>query len=166
MSNVTWQKYLLASAQKLKSMGCNGLFLDTIWQDGQETGGVAIVRSLRAQWPTAYIIPNNAHNIKKQIVGSVDGYMFENFWEQSVKVGSADANWLTAQMQEYQTLSQTYNKRLFAIVYGDPFTNKTWSNTTKNLALKYGFGMIYANTALSAIYGYLDRATQIVKKLP
>lgn len=166
MGNTTWQKYLLASAQKIRSLGCNGLFLDTIWQDGQETGAIAIVRALRAQWPSAYIIPNNAHNIKTQIVASVDGYMFENFWEKTIKTGSADANWLTTQMQEYQTLNKKYNKRLFGIVYGDPFANQTWSNTTKNLALKYGFDMIYANTALSTIYGYLDRVVQTVKKLP
>ncbi len=92
--------------------------------------------------------------------------MFENFWAKTIRIGSTDANWLTTQMQEYQTISKTYNKRLFGIVYGDPFANKIWSNTTKNLALKYGFGMIYANTSLTTIYGYLDRVTQTVKKLP
>lgn len=166
MSSVAWQQYLLTSAQKIRFLGCDGLFLDTIWQTGQETGAIAIVRALRAQWSSAYIISNNAHNIKNQIIASVDGYTFENFWATTIKTGSADANWLTAQMQEYQILSQMYNKRLFGIVYGDPFINKAWSNTTKNLALKYGFGMIYTNTSLSILYGYLDRATQTIKKLP
>ena len=166
MSSATWQQYLLTSAKKLRTLGCDGLFLDTIWQNGQETGAIAIVRALRTQWLNAYIIPNNAHNIKNQIIASVDGFMFENFWDKTIKSGSADANWLTTQMQEYQTISKTYNKRLFGIVYGDPFANKTWSNTTKNLALKYGFGMIYTNTSLTTIYGYLDRVAQTVKKLP
>lgn len=38
MSNLLWQDYLVKKEGELKTMGCDGLFLDTIWQDGQEVG--------------------------------------------------------------------------------------------------------------------------------
>ncbi len=96
----------------------------------------------------------------------VDGYMFENFWDKTVKDGSGDAEWLLAQMQEYNTLKNTYGKRLFAINYGDPFVSKAWGTKTKNLATKYGFEIIYTNRNITTIYGFLKTNTGLVSKLP
>jgi len=36
MSDLNWQNYLLSKSNELKQMGCHGMFLDTIWNDGQE----------------------------------------------------------------------------------------------------------------------------------
>lgn len=62
------------------------------------------MKRLRENWEKAYIIPNNAHNIKNDIVNYVDAYMFENFWDKTVRNNSSDARWLLGQMQEYNTL--------------------------------------------------------------
>lgn len=55
-------------------------------------------------------MPNNAHNIKKDIVNYVDAYMFENFWDKTVKDNSQEAKWLLTQMQEYNTLKKVSGK--------------------------------------------------------
>jgi len=104
MSNPKRQDYLVKEELKLKNMWCNWLFLDTIWQDLQEEGWILITKKLRENWKDAYIIPNNAHNIKNEIKDYVDWYMFENFWDKTVKDNSEEAKWLLAKMQEYKNL--------------------------------------------------------------
>lgn len=165
MSSVLWQDYLVKEELKLKNMGCNGVFIDTIWQDGKESGWIAIIKKLRENWKEAYIVPNNAHTIKNEIVNYVDAYMFENFWDKTVKDNSTDAKWLLTQMQEYSILKKNTGKRLFAINYGDPFVSKTWGEKTKNLAIRYGFEEIYTNRNITMIYGYLNTKTNSLKKL-
>lgn len=92
--------------------------------------------------------------------------MFENFWDKTVKDNSTDAKWLLAQMQEYNTLKKNTGKRLLAINYGDPFVSKAWGERTKNLALKYGFEIVYSNLNLTTIYGYLNSKANTLSKLP
>ena len=166
MSSPLWQDYLLKEERKLKAMGCHGLFLDTIWQDGQEAGWIAITKKLRENWKEAYIMPNNAHNIKKDIVNYVDAYMFENFWDKTVKDNSQEAKWLLTQMQEYNTLKKVSGKWLLAISYGNPFISKIWGEKTKKLAIKYGFEEIYTNEDITTIHGYLDNTAGSLSKLP
>lgn len=95
----------------------------------------------------------------------MDAYIFENFWDKTIKDNSDDAKWLLAQMQEYNTLKKTMGKRLLAINYGNPFVSKVWGEKTKNLAIKYGFEEIYTNVNLTTIYGYLNTKTGLLNAL-
>jgi len=165
MSNSKWQDYLLNQENKLKNLWCNWLFLDTIWNDWQELWWIEITKKLRQNWENAYIIPNNAHNIKNEIKDYVNGFMFENFWDVNIKDNSEDAKWLLSQMQEYTDIVKWTDKKLFAINYWNPFKNKKWWNKTKELSKKYWFEMIFSNYNLDKIEWYIDLNKSIIKKL-
>lgn len=167
MSNLKRQDYLIKEELKLKNMWCNGLFLDTIWQDWQETGWIEIVKKIRENWKDAYIIPNNAHFIRNDILNYVNAFMFENFWDMNIKDNSEDAKWLLVQMQEYQNLTKWTNKKLYAISYGNPFVskNKKWWEKIKNLSIKYWFEQIFTNLHLTNIYWYLNKKTNKINKV-
>lgn len=81
MGSASWTGYLVKREADLKTKGCAGLFLDTVWQGGYENQGVALVKTLRSNWKAANIVVNNAHDIKYRVKDDVDGYMFENFWD-------------------------------------------------------------------------------------
>lgn len=81
MGSSAWVSYVLSEEAKLKSAGCSGVFLDTLWQSGQEDSAVALVAAIRSNWPSAFVIANNAHDFKYRVKDYVDGYMFENFWD-------------------------------------------------------------------------------------
>lgn len=168
MSNSNWQEYLIKEENKLKKKWCNWLFLDTIWQEWQQQGWIEIVKKMRENWKEAYIIPNNAHFIRYDILGYIDAFMFENFWETTTKDWSEDALWLEEQMVGYQKLIKWTNVRLIAISYWNPFLtrNKKWWNKVKNLSLKYWFEQIYTNKYLTSIYWYLDLNSKTIRKLP
>lgn len=167
MSDSNWQEYLVKEEIKLKNMWCNWLFLDTIWQDWQETWWIEITKKIRENWKDAYIIPNNAHNIRSDILNYVNAFMFENFWELNTKNWSDDAIWLEEQMQEYQKLVKWTNKKLYAISYGNPFVskNKKWWDKVKNLSIKYWFEQIFTNLHLTNIYWYLNKKTNKINKV-
>lgn len=168
MSSIKRQEYLIKEELKLKNMWCNWLFLDTIWQDWQQEWWIQIVKKMRENWKEAYIIPNNAHFIRYDILGYINAFMFENFWETKTTVWSEDALWLEEQMQEYQKLVKWTNVRLMAISYWNPFVtrNKAWAIKAWQLSLKYWFEQIYTNTYLTNIYWYVSVSNRSIKKLP
>lgn len=151
MSSTLWQTYLIKKEWELKKLKCDWIFLDTIWQDWQEKAWIDIVKKLKSNWKDAYIVANNAHTIKKDIVKFVDAYMFENFWDKTVKAWSEDAKWLDNLSLEYQAIAKKYNKRIFTLSYGNPWTSKWWKNI-KDKATKYWFETIFADTNLQRIY--------------
>lgn len=151
MWSKTWQKYLIKKEWELKTMKCDWIFLDTIWQDWQEKEWISIVKKLRANWKDSYIVVNNGHNIKNSIVKYVDAFMFENFWDKTVKAGSEDAKWLDWLSSEYQALAKKYKKRVFTLSYGNPWTSK-WGNNIKAKAKTYWFETVFASINLTRIY--------------
>lgn len=156
MSDEKWQNYLVQKAQNLKNLWCNGLFIDTIWQSDQQSGWIEIIKKLRINWTNAFIIVNNAHEIKETIAENVNGYMFENFWQYWTTKWSTDGNWYVALFGEYLKLWQSW-KTLYAISYSDPSTYKTkalktWWMELSSLAKLYHFSTIYASKDLDNIY--------------
>lgn len=168
MSDIKWQNYLVKEELKLKNLWCNWLFLDTIWQDWQQKWWIEIVKKMRENWKEAYIVANNAHFIRYDILKYVDAFMFENFWETTTKAWSEDALWLEEQMQEYQKIVKWTKVRIIAISYWNPFltTNKKWWEKVKSLSIKYWFEQIYTNKYLTNIFWYLDTKIYLIKKLP
>lgn len=151
MSSTVWQNYLLKKEAELKNMKCSWIFLDTIWQEWQKKWWIAIVKKLKENWKDAYIVVNNWHEIKNEIVNYVDAYMFENFWDKTVKLWSEDAKWLDALSVEYQALAKKYNKRIFALSYWVPWTSKWWTSI-KTKAKKYWFELIFTNNIINKMY--------------
>lgn len=131
MGSASWTGYLVKQEFSLKSKGCSGLFLDTVWQDGYENQAVALVKTLRSNWTSANIVANNAHSIKYRIRDSVNGYMFENFWNRGTAASSADGKWYLAEMAEYADLKKNFGKQIYALSYGNPFTYAAWAKTVK-----------------------------------
>lgn len=164
MGSPAWVSYVLAGESNLKAAGCSGVFLDTLWQPGQEDSAVALVAAVRSNWPQAFIIANNAHDFKYRVKGFVDGYVFENFWDYGTKASSADGKWYLAQFAEYADLKKVYGKKLYALSYGNPFTRTAWAKTVKSYANSYGFDLLFANSSLTTTYGYLKPSTNTIEK--
>ena len=162
VANPLWQRYLLGQEAQRKALGCHGLFLDTIWQEGQEIAVTNTIANFRKNWGNGYFIANNAHLIKTLIRDSVDGFLFEDFF---TKGSTADHRlWYTKQMQEYQSIQKQYGKSLYAISYGNPFISPKWGNEVLKNALDYRFEVIFADANLTNIYGHVDfSAKKIVK---
>lgn len=155
MWNQTWVNYLLNEENRLKNLGCNGLFLDTIWNTWYETQAVALTKSLKDNWTNAYIVVNNAHDIKNELVNYVDAYMFENYWQYGTKAWTNDANWYNALSLDYQNLAKTYGKKIYSLSYGNVNLNssmKTWGNTVVNKCTSYWFEYVIADWNLTKIY--------------
>ena len=164
MGSSAWVSYVLSEEANLKSAGCSGVFLDTLWQSGQEDSAVALVANIRSNWPSAFVIANNAHDFKYRVKDSVDGYMFENFWTSGTKASSIDGQWYLAEFAEYADLKKSYGKKLYALSYGNPFTQTAWAKTVKSYANAYGFDLLFANSSLTTITGYLDSKTNSILK--
>lgn len=164
MGSASWTDYLIRQEALLKSKGCAGLFLDTVWQSGYENQAVVLVKTLRSNWKTANIVVNNAHDIKYRIKDDVDGFMFENFWDRGTVASSSDGQWYVAQMAEYADLKKNFGKKLYALSYGNPFTYASWGKTVRAHANAYGFELVFANANLTTIYGYLKSATGAIAK--
>lgn len=158
MSNLKWQNYLLNKSNELKTMWCDGMFLDTIWNDWQELWWIEIVKKLRSNWKNSIIIPNNPHNIKKEIFDYVDWAMFENFWDYGTKVNSEDGLWYKELSAQYKEEFVDKWKVVYALSYWNPFwtnilRNKWWQEVL-NLTNNYWFGLIFSDYNLTKIYGY------------
>ena len=164
MGAASWTGYLVKQEASLKSKGCTGLFLDTVWQSGYENQAVALVKTLRSNWKTAFIVVNNAHDIKYRIMDDVDAFMFENFWDRGTVASSSDGQWYLAQMAEYADLKKNFGKKLYALSYGNPFTYASWAKTVKSYAGAYGFDLVFANSNLTTMTGYLDSKTNGILK--
>lgn len=164
MGNPAWLGHVLSEESKLKSAGCSGVFLDTLWQSGQEDSAVALVAAVRSNWPSAFVAVNSAHDFKYRVKDFVDAYMFENFWTSGTKASSMDGQWYLAQFAEYSDLKKVYGKKLYALSYGNPFVKTAWAKTVKSYANAYGFDLLFANSNLTTIYGYLDSRTNSILK--
>lgn len=157
MSDINWQNYLINKSNDLKKMGCNGMFLDTIWNNWQEAWWIEIVKKLRNNWQDAFIIPNNPHNIKEAIVDYVDGAMFENFWDYGTTENSSDGLWYKNLSQEYKNLYTSKGKPVYALSYGNPYQNTTlkkWGQKVVSLANTYNFQVIFWDYNLTKIFAY------------
>lgn len=155
MWDLNWIDYLLKKENHLKELWCNGLFLDTIWQDNFEKESINITKILKQNWQDSYIIVNNAHNIKNEILSYIDWYMFENFFDFWIKSWSEEYAWYLEQSKEYYELSKNYNKKIYTLIYWNPEINtkrKNWSNYIKNVCKKYNFDFIFSNYSLNKIY--------------
>lgn len=155
MGHEKWVNYLLKRETTLKNMWCHGIFLDTIWQDGYEKQAITLTQKLKTNRKESYIVVNNAHSIKNDIVSYIDAYMFENYWDYGTVSGTPDADWYINLSQEYLTLAKTYNKRIFALSYGNINLNtnmKKRAEIVRNLCKKYNFEIIFSNYNLNKIY--------------
>lgn len=155
MWNQNWIHYLLQKENNLKNIGCNWLFLDTIWQDGYEKQAIDLIKILKNNWKESYIVVNNWHNIKNEIVDYIDAYMFENYWNNGTIKGSTDWDWYINLSQEYATLWKTYGKKIFALIYWNPNQNiktKKWGTVVKDLCNTYGFEFIFSNLNINKMY--------------
>lgn len=152
MSNSKWQDYLISQENNLKTIWCNWVFMDTIWQDWQEDAWVTIAQKIKQNWSDWYIVVNNWHYIKDRIIDYVDAYMFENFWDKTVKAWSEDEKWLQELSSEYQNIAKTYNKRIFALSYWNPATAIKWWKNVKAKASLYWFEIIFSNLNLTKIF--------------
>ncbi|MFB0965102.1 MAG: hypothetical protein QMC36_05455, partial [Patescibacteria group bacterium] len=141
-----------------------GVFLDTLWQSGQEDSAVALVAAVRSNWPSAFVAVNNAHDFKYRVKDMVDAYMFENFWDSGTKASSMDGQWYLAQFAEYAELKKAYGKKLYALSYGNPFVQTAWAKIVKSYANAYGFDLLFANSNLTTVTGYLDSKTNSILK--
>lgn len=158
MANLKWQNYLLQKSNQLKQMWCNWMFLDTIWNDWQEAWWIEVVKKLKNNWPQSIIIPNNPHNIKKEIFNYVDWIMFENYWDFGTKSWSQDANWYNQLSQEYKQEYVDKWKKVYALSYWNPFSTnikrQNWWLDVLNLSNIYWFELIFWNYNLNKIYSY------------
>jgi len=162
MSDINWQNYLLSKSNELNQMGCHGMFLDTIWNDGQEAGWIEIVKKLRNNWSNAIIIPNNPHNIKEAIIDYVDGAMFENFWDYGTLENSSDGLWYKNLAQQYKDLYTSKWKPVYALSYGNPYQNTTlkkWGQKVVSLATNYNFQVVFSDYNLTKIFAYKKGTT-------
>lgn len=157
MSNKKWQEYVLQKSNDLKKMWCDGMFLDTIWNDWQEKGAIEIVKKLRKNWQKSIIIPNNPHNIKKDIVDYVDGAMFENFWDYGTNEKSSEWIWYKNVSEEYNKLYISKWKPIYVLSYWNPYKNakmKIWWEKVLTLAKNYEFQVIFTDYDLTKIFAH------------
>lgn len=146
-------QFLLNEANRLKNIWCQGLFLDTIWQDWQEKESVEVVKNIYHFWKDGLIIPNNAHNFKQHINDYVYAYFFENFWDYGTQIGTHTADWYINLFEEY---SKTW-KRLLGVNYKNPKKiiwkdEKQWFQQIKKYAKKYSFEIQFSDLHLEYIY--------------
>lgn len=149
ISDISWQSYLIKKENSLKAMWCNWIFLDTIWQDWQETWAISIIKKLKNNWKSWYFVANNAHYIKNQILSYIDAFMFEWFYKDSIKIWSNDDKWLKKISSEYATIHKSTGKPIYALSYAKNNKNK---QQIKSKAKFYWFEIIFADYNLTKIY--------------
>lgn len=155
MWNQKWIDYVLQKQTDLKILGCDGLFLDTIWQDGYEKEAIDLVKIIKNNWKESYIIVNNWHNIMYDIVDYIDGYMFENFWSYGTIIWTTDADWYIQLAREYEILAKKNNKKIYTLIYWNPNKNlklKKWWLQVKKICSQYHFEFIFSNSNIDKIY--------------
>ena len=165
MGDKKWRKYLKKRLKYLKKLWCDGVFLDTLWQQWQDDKAKWLVKYLRSKWKKWIFIVNNAHNIKFDIVKYVDWYLFENFWDKWTKYCDDDCKWYLSQFKDYKRIKEKYRKLLWAISYWDPDRDKNWYNQVIDIANKYWFEVDFGNYDLTKIYKIFLRNNNISNKI-
>lgn len=69
-----------------------------------------------------------------------------------------------AHFVEYADLKNAHGKKLYALSYGNPFVRTSWARTVKTYANAYGFDLLFANSSLTTVTGYLDSKTNSILK--
>jgi uncharacterized protein (TIGR01370 family) len=124
-----WQKLLLDTViPSIITKRFNGIFLDTIdeaLQQFPDTRQALIrwIRSVKAQFPTLGILPNNGLDIVMDIGATIDGVVVEDLYTHynfQKKISEADLKLDEEKEPILDAFIAKFKKPVYVVLYGDP----------------------------------------------